>query len=120
MECDLTPIGAQGRQNGRSAGAGGARLIQAGQRELVVFHIAHIDIGNPVGVLECDNIINGRTLYCRVRSQLVDKTTLPEVRKQYQQIITGALQRAAELETPGLVVEFETLPPMTENPSWGI
>src|SRR5450759_2527627 len=50
----------------------------------------------------------------------VDKTTLPEVRKQYQQIITGALQRAAELEAPGLVVEFETLPPMTENPSWGI
>lgn len=50
----------------------------------------------------------------------VDKTTMPEVRKQYQQIITGALQRAAELETPGLVVEFETLPPMTENPSWGI
>ena len=39
---------------------------------------------------------------------------------QYQQIITGALQRAVELEAPGLVVEFETLPPMTENPAWGI
>src|SRR5262249_20145798 len=24
------------------------------------------------------------------------------------------------LEAPGLVVEFETLPPMTENPGWGI
>jgi methanol--5-hydroxybenzimidazolylcobamide Co-methyltransferase len=24
------------------------------------------------------------------------------------------------LEAPGLVVEFETLPPMTENPAWGI
>ncbi len=51
---------------------------------------------------------------------LVDKTTMPEVRAQYQQIITGALQRAAELEAPGLVIEFETLPPMTENPAWGI
>ena len=45
---------------------------------------------------------------------------MPEVRQQYQQIITGALQRAVELEAPGLVVEFETLPPMTENPAWGI
>ena len=50
----------------------------------------------------------------------VDKTTLPEVRKQYHQIINGVLQRAAELEAPGLIVEFETLPPMTENPGWGI
>jgi len=50
----------------------------------------------------------------------VDRTTMPEVRTQYQQIISGALQRAVELEAPGLVVEFETLPPMTENPAWGI
>ena len=50
----------------------------------------------------------------------VNESTMPEVRTQYQQIITGALQRAVELETPGLVVEFETLPPMTENPAWGI
>ncbi|MGA9452575.1 MAG: methyltransferase MtaB domain-containing protein [Verrucomicrobiia bacterium] len=50
----------------------------------------------------------------------VDKSTMPEVRGQYQQIITAALQRAVELEAPGLVVEFETLPPMTENPAWGI
>ncbi len=41
----------------------------------------------------------------------VDKNTMAEVRGQYQQIITGALQRAVELEAPGLVVEFETLPP---------
>ena len=50
----------------------------------------------------------------------VDASTMPDVRTQYQQIITGALQRAVELEAPGLVVEFETLPPMTENPAWGI
>jgi len=51
---------------------------------------------------------------------LVDAGTMPEVQTQYRQIITGALQRAVELEAPGLVVEFETLPPMTENPAWGI
>jgi methanol--5-hydroxybenzimidazolylcobamide Co-methyltransferase len=50
----------------------------------------------------------------------VDESTMPEVRRQYQQIIAGALQRAVELEAPGLVVEFETLPPMTEHPAWGI
>src|SRR5512140_1816436 len=50
----------------------------------------------------------------------VDQETMPEVRQQYQQIIAAALQRAVELEAPGLVIEFETLPPMTENPAWGI
>ncbi len=50
----------------------------------------------------------------------VDESTMPDVRAQYQQIITGALTRAVELEAPGLVIEFETLPPMTENPAWGI
>jgi methanol---5-hydroxybenzimidazolylcobamide Co-methyltransferase len=51
---------------------------------------------------------------------LVNETTFPEVRQHYRQIITGALQRAVELEAPGLVIEFETLPPMTEHPAWGI
>ncbi len=53
-------------------------------------------------------------------TMLIDATTMPEVRAHYRQIITGALQRAVELETPGLVVEFETLPPMTEHPEWGV
>ena len=50
----------------------------------------------------------------------VNETTMPEVRLQYQQIIEGAMKRAVELEADGVVVEFETLPPMTENPSWGV
>jgi methanol--5-hydroxybenzimidazolylcobamide Co-methyltransferase len=45
---------------------------------------------------------------------------MPQIREHYRQIISGAVKRAVELETPGLVVEFETLPPMTENPAWGI
>lgn len=51
---------------------------------------------------------------------LVNAETMPEVRRHYREIITGAALRAAELEAPGLVVEFETVPPMTENPAWGI
>jgi len=50
----------------------------------------------------------------------VNETTMTEVKRQYKEIIDGALLRAVELEAPGLVIEFETLPPMTENPTWGI
>ena len=68
--------------------------------------------------------IGGGTVYPELNFTLppmyVNQQTMPEVRRQYQQIITGALQRAVELEAPGLVVEFETLPPMTENPAWGV
>jgi methanol--5-hydroxybenzimidazolylcobamide Co-methyltransferase len=46
--------------------------------------------------------------------------TMPEVRANYEQIISGALERAAELDAPGVVIEFETLPPMTEHPAWGL
>lgn len=53
-------------------------------------------------------------------TMFVDEHTLPEVRRHYREIISGAMQRAVELEAPGVVVEFETLPPMTENPAWGI
>ncbi len=50
----------------------------------------------------------------------VDENTMAEVREQYRQMISGVLQRAHELEAPGLVVEFETLPPMTEHPAWAV
>ena len=53
-------------------------------------------------------------------TMVVDETTMAEVRQQYREIITEATQRAVDLETPGLVIEFETLPPMTENPDWAI
>ncbi len=68
--------------------------------------------------------IGGGTVYPELNFTLppmfVNETTMPDVRQQYQQIITGAMQRAVELDAPGLVVEFETLPPMTENPSWAV
>jgi methanol--5-hydroxybenzimidazolylcobamide Co-methyltransferase len=53
-------------------------------------------------------------------TMMVTEATWPEVQQHYRQIMAGALRRAIELETPGLVIEFETLPPMTENPAWGI
>jgi|CZKI01.1.fsa_nt_gi methanol--5-hydroxybenzimidazolylcobamide Co-methyltransferase len=50
----------------------------------------------------------------------VTAATMPAVARHYQGIIKDALRRAAELEAPGVVIEFETLPPMTATPAFGL
>ncbi len=69
-------------------------------------------------------VIGGGTVYPELNFTLppmrIDASTMPEVRRNYEQIIDGALRRAAELDAPGVVIEFETLPPMTEYPAWGL
>lgn len=50
----------------------------------------------------------------------ITRETMPRVLDHYRQIIEGALRRAVELESSGVVIEFETLPPMTEFPEWGL
>jgi methanol--5-hydroxybenzimidazolylcobamide Co-methyltransferase len=45
--------------------------------------------------------------------------TWPEVRAHYEEIGRQVLARAARLKSPGLVLEFELLPAMTERPEWG-
>lgn len=49
----------------------------------------------------------------------INETTWPEIRRHYTEMIEGVCRRAVELEVPGLMVEFETLPPMTHRPAWG-
>lgn len=49
----------------------------------------------------------------------INEQTWAEVRNQYAEMITGICGRAVQLEVPALVVEFETLPPMTVRPEWG-
>jgi methanol--5-hydroxybenzimidazolylcobamide Co-methyltransferase len=49
----------------------------------------------------------------------LDESTWKAVLVHYEEI-GSIIQRAAKrLKLPGLLVEFELLPPMTENPSWG-
>jgi len=48
----------------------------------------------------------------------IEQQTMPEVLEHYREMITDALKRAVALHPPGLIVEFETLPPMTQNPQW--
>jgi len=50
---------------------------------------------------------------------IIEEKTWPEVRRQYTEMIQGVCQRAVDLKAPGLVVEFELLPPMTLQPEWG-
>lgn len=50
----------------------------------------------------------------------VSQSTLSEVRKVYEEIVEGILSRAVELQSQGLVLEFETLIEMTRDPLIGI
>ena len=45
--------------------------------------------------------------------------TWPEVCAHYEEIGRQVVGRALRLKAPGLVLEFELLPPMTERPEWG-
>jgi methanol--5-hydroxybenzimidazolylcobamide Co-methyltransferase len=49
----------------------------------------------------------------------INEATWPEVRRQYTEMIENICRRAVELAVPALLVEFETLPPMTVRPEWG-
>lgn len=49
----------------------------------------------------------------------INVQTWPEVRRQYTEMIHAVCARATALEVPALLVEFETLPPMTVHPEWG-
>lgn len=49
----------------------------------------------------------------------ITDATWSEVRRQYAEMIERVCRRAVELEVPGLLVEFETLPPMTVRAEWG-
>lgn len=44
----------------------------------------------------------------------------PEIREIYGKLIDDICARAVDLEVPGLLVEFETLPAMTTTPKWGL
>jgi methanol--5-hydroxybenzimidazolylcobamide Co-methyltransferase len=69
-------------------------------------------------------VIGGGTLYPEVNFTLptmqITKETMPEVIRQYKEIINGVCKRATELYLPGLIAELELLPPTTYNPGWGI
>ena len=68
--------------------------------------------------------IGGGTVYPEINFTLptmsITQDTMPEVIRNYKEIITGVCERAKDLYVPGFVAEIETLPPMTLNPQWGV
>jgi methanol--5-hydroxybenzimidazolylcobamide Co-methyltransferase len=50
----------------------------------------------------------------------VSRSTMPEILRIYREIATGALERAVELHSRGVVLEFETLLEMTREPTLGV
>jgi methanol--5-hydroxybenzimidazolylcobamide Co-methyltransferase len=69
-------------------------------------------------------VIGGGMIYPELNftmpTMLITKETMPEVLRQYKEIIEGACKRAKELYLQGFVAEVELLPPTTYNPQWGI
>ena len=49
----------------------------------------------------------------------VNAQNWPEIVEHYHEMAGNILKRAVALAAPGIVLEFELLPPMTENPEWG-
>lgn len=49
----------------------------------------------------------------------INETTWLDIRNQYEEMIASVCARALERDVPGLLVEFETLPPMIVHPAWG-
>jgi methanol---5-hydroxybenzimidazolylcobamide Co-methyltransferase len=49
----------------------------------------------------------------------IEEGTWAEVVAHYEEMAAQILRRAVSLGVPGLVLEFELLPPMTERPEWG-
>jgi len=69
-------------------------------------------------------VIGGGMVYPELNFTLppitVSEENMKEVSRHYREIATGALDRALHLESPGLVLEFETLVEMTQHPAIGI
>ena len=49
----------------------------------------------------------------------IDEPTWPDVKAHYEEMAEHILRRALSLAVPGIVLEFELLPAMTERPEWG-
>jgi methanol--5-hydroxybenzimidazolylcobamide Co-methyltransferase len=69
-------------------------------------------------------VIGGGRVYSELNFTLptitIKDSTLPEVYRHYREIAEGALHRAAELNSNGVILEFETLLEMTQNPKIGV
>lgn len=94
--------------------------------ELAYKNLDDFIYGSSIHPVQCKNglVIGGGQVYPELNFTLppmqITQDTMPEVLKQYKDIIEDACKRAKELFAPGFAVEIELLPPTTYNPKWGI
>ena len=69
-------------------------------------------------------VIGGGLVYPELNFTLppvaINEANRENIRGQYRGIITGALERGRQLDSHGVIFEFETLIEMTRNPSIGV
>jgi methanol--5-hydroxybenzimidazolylcobamide Co-methyltransferase len=93
--------------------------------ELAINNVDELIFGNCPKPVNCKSglIIGGGLVYPEINFTLppisIDNKTWFDVVSHYTQIIENVCERSKKLNVPGLVVEFEQLPPMTMNPEWG-
>lgn len=50
---------------------------------------------------------------------MISEASWSQVLEQYEEMVAGILRPAVALRVPGIVLELEHLPPLTERPEWG-
>ena len=92
---------------------------------LAISDAEQLIFGNAPNPLRCGNglEIGGGKVFPEINFTLpamqITDQTWKEVINQYEDIIQTVVNRTVKLNMPGLVVEFEQLPPMSDNPQWG-
>ncbi|MGO9241235.1 MAG: methyltransferase MtaB domain-containing protein [Bryobacteraceae bacterium] len=94
-------------------------------RELAINDAQDLVFGIAARPLDCGFglRIGGGLVFPEVNFTLpaleVNASTWSEVLGHYREIAAGVIRRALALQVPGMVLEFELLPAMTETPEWG-
>ncbi len=92
---------------------------------MAVTHPHDLVFGRAAKPVRCgfDLTIGAGQVYPEVNFTLppmtISDTTWHEVQGHYEEIAEGVVKRALALRVPGIVLEFELLPPMTDRPEWG-
>ncbi len=94
-------------------------------KELAIPNADQLIFGKTPNPVKCGFNLNigGGQVYPEINFTLpaikIDSETWPKIKEQYIEIGDTLVSRAEKLSLPGLVVEFEQLPPMSENAQWG-
>jgi methanol---5-hydroxybenzimidazolylcobamide Co-methyltransferase len=92
---------------------------------LAVARLDELVFGRAPKPLHCgfDLTIGAGEVYPEVNFTLpaigIGQDTWPEILGHYEDIAQRVIARAVALRVPGIVLEFELLPAMTETPEWG-